>query len=384
MHYLYAQGGWCHYASKDLIKWRRLGYPLRPDQSYDNISLDTGSATIVDGVPTMLIPGVGKVTDGSVNFTCPHFRVPALRGPCRVRMGFAIPADLTDPWLRVWEKPVSNNPLIDAPPSDIEPYWHDFSQAWQDDKTGRWWAFAGAGWRDRKACTADPDGEACRAGAPVPLCSAPNGSFHTAGAWDCKVGDELWVATNATAGLPTDVFDHPAWGAAAFSCPEFYSLPAPMPPTHRVFEGLLDDGKDHWWAGEYDEEARRFNPTGYGALKYNFGKANAGKSFWHAESNRRMLWQWLDPGGLGGSGGCHVSVSTALPASDATDNHDPSGIVLCNASLHAWDGVMSVPQEVQIFALFALRLLFSCRSSSLIFRHAFCGDRCAGMQYQKG
>jgi hypothetical protein len=51
-------GGWCHYASKDLVKWRRLGYPLRPDRSYDNISLDTGSATIVDGVPTMLIPGV--------------------------------------------------------------------------------------------------------------------------------------------------------------------------------------------------------------------------------------------------------------------------------------------------------------------------------------
>jgi sucrose-6-phosphate hydrolase SacC (GH32 family) len=53
-------GGWCHYASKDLVKWRRLGYPLRPDRSYDNISLDTGSATIVDGVPTMLIPGVEK------------------------------------------------------------------------------------------------------------------------------------------------------------------------------------------------------------------------------------------------------------------------------------------------------------------------------------
>ena len=93
-------GGWCHYASKDLVKWRRLGYPLRPDRSYDNISLDTGSATIVDGVPTMLIPGVGKVTDGSVNFTCPHFRVAALRGPCRVRMSFAVPANLSDPWLR--------------------------------------------------------------------------------------------------------------------------------------------------------------------------------------------------------------------------------------------------------------------------------------------
>jgi hypothetical protein len=117
-------GGWCHYASRDLIKWRRLGYALKPDMSYDNISLDTGSATIVDGVPTMLIPGVGKVTDSSVNFSCPSFRVPALRGPCRVRMTFAVPANLSDPWLREWVKPAANNPLIDAPPSDIEPYWH--------------------------------------------------------------------------------------------------------------------------------------------------------------------------------------------------------------------------------------------------------------------
>ena len=35
-------GGWCHYASRDLVKWRRLGYPLQPDQWYDNVSLDTG------------------------------------------------------------------------------------------------------------------------------------------------------------------------------------------------------------------------------------------------------------------------------------------------------------------------------------------------------
>ena len=255
-------GGWCHYGSKDLVKWRRLGYALRPDRWYDEISLDTGSATVVDGVPTMLIPSVGKVTDGSVNFTCPHFRAASLRGACRVRMTEAIPADLTDPWLRVWVKPDSN-PLIDAPPSDIEPYWHDFSSAWQEG--GRWWAFAGAGWLDRRQAPCP----SCRAGAPVPLCSAPNGSFHERGAWSCQPGDELWVATNATAGEPTDVFAHDSWSAAAFSCPEFYGLPT-MPASHRIFEGLLDDGKDHYWCGTYDHLRRRFDPTGYTALKYNW------------------------------------------------------------------------------------------------------------------
>ena len=262
-------GGWCHYASVDLIKWRRLGYALRPDRWYDNISLDTGSATIVDGVPTMLIPSVGKVTDGSVNFSCPQFRAPSLRGPCRVRMTQAVPRNLSDPWLRVWDKPDPDNPLIDAPPSDIEPYWHDFSQAWQDEQTGRWWAFAGAGWLGRRACKAGGGGTVCKPGAPVPLCSASNGSFHKRGGWSCKPGDELWVATNLTAGRPSDVFGHPNWGAAAFSCPEFYSLPS-MPPSHRIFEGLLDDGKDHYWSGSYDNEQRRFDPTGYKALKYNW------------------------------------------------------------------------------------------------------------------
>jgi hypothetical protein len=237
---------------------------------------------------------------------------------------------------------VAQNPLIDAPPKDIEPYWHDFSQAWQDKQTGRWWAFAGAGWRGRKQAPCST----CRTGAPVPLCSAPNGSFHTAGAWVCKPGDELWVATNSTAGVPGNVFaPHPGpWGAAAFSCPEFYTLPPPMPSHMRVFEGLLDDGKDHYWAGQYDSQARRFDPSGYSPLKYNWGAANAGKSFWHVESGRRLLWQWLDPMGVGGSGGCHVDLTAAELSGTSAD---PAGVILCPATKHAWDGVMSVPQEVR-------------------------------------
>jgi beta-fructofuranosidase len=322
-------GGWCHYASRDLVKWRRLGYPLRPDHSYDNISLDTGSATIVDGVPTMIYPGIGKVTDSTVNDTCPSFRVKALRGPCRVWMSIAIPADLADPWLRVWTKPAAN-PLVDAPPSDIEAFWHDFSQAWQDESTGRWWAFAGAGWREKKEAPCPT----CREGAPVPLCSCANGSFHDRGAWSCKPGDELGVATNTTAGLPAEVFAHSSWAGYSFSCPEFYSLPAPMPSMHRV----LDNGKDHYWAGKYDEQTRRYDPTGFTALKYNYGPANAGKIFTHAESGRRLLWLWLH--GDGGDGGCHATATEG-----ATE--DPSGVILCPAAKHAWDGVMSVPQEVR-------------------------------------
>ena len=361
-------GGWCHYASRNLIKWRRLGFALQPDRWFDEISLDTGSATLVDGVPTMLIPSVGKVTDDSVNFTCPQFRVASLRGPCRVRLTFAVPQDLDDPWLRVWLKPAENNPLLDAPPSDIEAYWHDFSQAWQDEGSGRWWVFAGAGWRGRHKAPCPT----CKAGAPVPLCSAPNGSFHKRGEWSCHPGDELWVATNLTAGRPSEVFDRASWDAAAFSCPELYGLPA-LPASQRIFEGLLDDGKDHYWSGAYDRTERRFDPTGFTPLQYNWvrpdmhlppqlpsslrypfclpavltqhtdctqGSANAGKSFWHAESSRRLLWQWLDPAGIGGAGGCHVNT-------EAHDRAGPGGgVIPCPEAKHAWDGVMSVPQSV--------------------------------------
>lgn len=91
--------------------------------------------------------------------------------------------------------------------------------------------------------------------------------------------------------------------------------------------------------GKYDEKTRRFDPTGSTALQYNYGSANAGKGFTHVQSGRRLLWQWLDPAGGSsyGSGGCRVT-DTDVGA---------SGVVFCNASKHAWDGVMSVPQEVR-------------------------------------
>ena len=246
-------GGWCHYASKDLVKWRRLGYPLRPDQPYDNISLNTGSATIVDGVPTMVYPGIGSVTDGSVNHTCPNFRVPALAGPCRMRIAVAQPKDLSDEWLTDWVKS-PNNPVVDAPPADIDAFWQDFTQAWLGED-GRWWMLSGAGWRD-----------ADRSSSPVPMCSAPdNRSFTAKNGCSCKAGDELWIANTTTAGVVW-----PAHPGSGFSCPEFYGLPAPMPPTHRVFEGLgfPCDG-DCYWLGKYDAASRRYDPSGYSYRMYN-------------------------------------------------------------------------------------------------------------------
>nr|WEI57605.1 putative GH32 family protein [Didymodactylos carnosus]WEI57606.1 putative GH32 family protein [Didymodactylos carnosus] len=85
---------WGHCFSTDMVHWIRLPVALAPDHSYDQGGCWTGSATIVNGVPTIIYTGINSNGQQVQNQ--------------------AFPADLTDPTLTIWTKS-SLNPLITSP-----------------------------------------------------------------------------------------------------------------------------------------------------------------------------------------------------------------------------------------------------------------------------
>ena len=112
---------WGHCASRDLIRWTHLPVPLWNDRWYDAVAMFSGSATIVDGVPHLVYPGICDVKH-------PGCRTSGIGNHpyCYVA---AVPANLSDPFLTNWTKP-PYNPLINGSAGDP-------SAAWQT-KYGEW------------------------------------------------------------------------------------------------------------------------------------------------------------------------------------------------------------------------------------------------------
>lgn len=67
-----------------------------------------------------------------------------------------------------------------------------------------------------------------------------------------------------------------------------------------IYEALCDG--DVYWFGMYDDNSHTFTPFHETTnLKYDYGTAIAGKSFWDAHTSRRIQWSWvLEHGALAG------------------------------------------------------------------------------------
>eukprot|EP00035_Acanthoeca_spectabilis_P013115 m.238676 g.238676 ORF g.238676 m.238676 type:complete len:606 (-) comp15806_c0_seq22:242-2059(-) len=113
-----------HLATRDFVHWARLPIALWNDRWYDQEAVWTFSATIVDGTPNLVYPGIaGKNTSLS---------------PCGKSGGcfthsIAVPANLSDPFLTDWTKPDFNPTLTNH--MSIES--RDPSTAWQTPD-GEW------------------------------------------------------------------------------------------------------------------------------------------------------------------------------------------------------------------------------------------------------
>jgi sucrose-6-phosphate hydrolase SacC (GH32 family) len=116
---------WGHVVSADGAHFAHLPPAIVVDRPSDGMSINTGSVTVVNGVPTAVYNGgilrpVGNETHGKVE-----------------GQSVAFAANLSDPRLKVWRKP-SYNPIIphSPPGADHCPSFRDDSAAWRSQ--GEW------------------------------------------------------------------------------------------------------------------------------------------------------------------------------------------------------------------------------------------------------
>jgi len=107
-----------HAVSADLVYWAHLPVAVWNDMPYDNEAIYTGSATIVDGVPTMVYPGLCNAKDWPACST-------------GTLLAVAVPADHAgDPLLTNWSKP-SYNPIVESTQRDPSTAWQTPSGEWR-------------------------------------------------------------------------------------------------------------------------------------------------------------------------------------------------------------------------------------------------------------
>lgn len=107
-----------HAVSSDLVHWAHLPVAVWNDQAYDNVAIYTGSATIVDGVPTMVYPGLCR------RETWPACGTGTL-------LAIALPLDhANDPLLVNWTKP-AYNPIVENTQRDPSTAWKTSADDWR-------------------------------------------------------------------------------------------------------------------------------------------------------------------------------------------------------------------------------------------------------------
>ena len=107
-----------HAVSADMVTWAHLPVAVWNDQPYDSVAIYTGSASIVNGVPTMIYPGLCTKHNWS---SCDTGTLLAL----------AVPADHAgDPLLTNWSKP-AYNPIVNNTQRDPSSAWQTAAGEWR-------------------------------------------------------------------------------------------------------------------------------------------------------------------------------------------------------------------------------------------------------------
>ena len=107
-----------HAVSADLVHWAHLPVAVWNDQPYDSVAIYTGSASVVNGVPTMIYPGLCTKHNWT---SCDTGTLLAL----------AVPADHAgDPLLTNWSKPAFN-PIVNNTQRDPSSAWQTAAGEWR-------------------------------------------------------------------------------------------------------------------------------------------------------------------------------------------------------------------------------------------------------------
>ncbi|PHU06416.1 Beta-fructofuranosidase, insoluble isoenzyme CWINV4 [Capsicum chinense] len=240
---------WAHSVSKDLINWINLEPAIYPSKPFDKFGTWSGSATILPGnKPVILYTGIVDANNTQVQ-------------------NYAVPANISDPYLREWIKP-DNNPLIVADIGVNKTQFRDPTTAWMG-QDGRWRIVIGAQRKRRGLAIMYRSKDFMKwIKAKHPLHST-NGT----GNWECP--DFFPVALKGTNGLEQYGEEHK------------YVLKNSMDVTR--FE--------YYTIGKYDTKKDRYIPDAgsidsWKGLRLDYGNYYASKSFYDPSKNRRVIWGW--------------------------------------------------------------------------------------------
>lgn len=243
---------WGHAVSTDLIHWLYLPLAMVADHWYDANGVWSGSATLLpDGQVIMLYTGS---TVDSVQVQC-----------------LAYPANLSDPLLLDWVK-YSGNPVLTPPPGINYTDFRDPTTAWTGPD-GKWRITIGSKINETGISLVYTTDDFINYNISKGVLHAVPGT----GMWECI--DFYPVSINGSKGVDTSAND---------------------PSVKHVLKASLDDTKvDHYAIGTYFEENETWVPdnpaidVGIG-LKYDYGRYYASKTFYDQNTERRILWGWIN------------------------------------------------------------------------------------------
>nr|QNU13186.1 cell-wall invertase [Paeonia suffruticosa] len=242
---------WAHSVSKDLINWEFLEPAIWPSKPFDINGCWSGSVTILPGNrPIILYTGLDPQK--------------------RQVQNYAIPKNLSDPYLREWIKP-DNNPLVVPGEGMNATAFRDPTTAWRVD--GHWKMLVGTKRKHRGMTVLYRSRDFMK----WTKAQHPFHSKEHTGMWECP--DFFPVSLHSENGLDTSVIGE---------------------NVKHVFKVSLDLTRyDYYTVGTYDKNKDRYIPDntsvdGWGGLRYDYGNFYASKSFFDDVKNRRILWGWAN------------------------------------------------------------------------------------------
>ena len=244
-----------HVVSRDLVMWAHLPVAIWNDQPYDSYAIYSGSATIVNGTPHVIYPGL-----------CLKRLWPAdSRAHWCTNFVDAVPADhTTDPLLRKWTKPLYN-PIVNGSAKDPSAAWKTAAGEWRFSSnaaeifsTTDW-----ISWRSLGTVAALPQGD-CPSLLPLPRTTpgsgpAPPGHAPTP------------THVHITSGSP-----YKTWMQVGRYVDGGVGAPGKWEPLRPC---LLPAG------------GKRTSPGGCGQCT-DTGQTYAAKNFFDPVGNRTLLWTW--------------------------------------------------------------------------------------------
>ncbi|XP_044955906.1 sucrose:sucrose 1-fructosyltransferase-like [Hordeum vulgare subsp. vulgare] len=246
---------WGHAVSRDMVHWRHLPLAMVPDHWYDIEGVLTGSITVLpDGRVILLYTGN---TETFAQVTC-----------------LAEAADPSDPLLREWVKHPAN-PVVFPPPGIGMKDYRDPTTAWFDSSDNTWRIIIGS----------------------------KNDSDHSGVVFTYKTKDFVSYEM-----IPGYLYRGLA-GTGMYECIDMYAVGGGRKASdmyNSTAEGVLyvlkessdDDRRDYYALGRFDAAANTWTPIDAGlelgvALRYDYGRYDASKSFYDPVKQRRIVWGYV-------------------------------------------------------------------------------------------